>query len=236
VKKFLIALPLFALTAPAFAQTATTAEVTKTSAPMSLAAEIAGKLFPDGTYRKMLGPSMTQMMSGMTDNMVMMPMGPLLKAAGLPEEEAAKFDKSTMAEIMAVADPYYKERMQRGVDAMFGAMIPMFEKLEPDIRSGLATSLGNRFTPAQLAELQTFFATSTGNSFASQQMLLFMDPAVMGKIQAAMPQIMAEMPTMITAMTEATKDLPKAKTYKDLTRAERDRLAKLLGIDPKTVK
>jgi hypothetical protein len=201
-----------------------------------LATDIAGKLFPDGTYRKMLGPTMTQMMSGMTDSMGSMQMGPILKAAGLPDDKATKLDKATLGEIMAVTDPNYKERMRRGMDAMFGAMIPMFEKLEPDLRSGLAVSLDNRFTPAQLGELKTFFATPTGASFASQQMLLFMDPAVMGKMQAAMPKIMQEMPTMVAAMTKATADLPKAKTYKDLTPAERAKLAGLLGVDPKTLK
>ena len=238
MKTLLIALPLL-IAVPALAQpvappVAPASAVAATGTP--LAADIAAKLFPDGTYRKMLGPAMTQMMSGMTDNMATLPIGPIMKAAGLPEEKVAQLDKATLGEIAAITDPYFKERLKRGMDAMFAAMIPMFEKLEPDLRSGLAVSLDNRFSQAQLGELKTFFATPTGSSFASQQMLLFMDPAVMGKMQAALPKIMQEMPAMISAMTEATKDLPKPKAYKDLTPAERAKLAQLLGVDPKTLK
>jgi hypothetical protein len=237
MKSVMIALTLTAAS-PAIAQTnapvATTAPGMTTGTP--LASEIAGKLFPDGTYRKMLGPAMTKMLSGMTDSMTTMPIGPLLKSFGLPEEQATKLDTSTLGEIMAVTDPHYRERMSRGMDAMFSAMIPMFEKLEPDLRAGLSVSLDNRFSPAELNDLKTFFATPTGSSFASQQMMLFMDPAVMGRMQTAMPKVMEAMPKMIAAMTEATKDLPKAKTFKDLTPAERARLSQLLGIDPEKTK
>ncbi len=232
----------------ALALTVATPAVAKTEAPVTvtapnmttgtpLASEIAGKLFPDGTYRKMLGPSMTKMLSDMTDSMMTtMPLRPLLKSVGLPEESVTKLDKSTLGEIMAVTDPHYRERIRRGTNAMFLAMLPMFEKLEPDLRAGLAISLDNRFSSAELGDLKTFFATPTGSSFASQQMMLFMDPAVMGRMQAAMPKIMEAMPTMIAAMTDATKDIPKARTYNDLTPAERARLAALLGIDPKKAK
>ena len=237
-KSVMIALALIVAT-PAIAKTEAPVTVTArnitTGTP--LASEIAGKLFPDGTYRKMLGPSMTKMLSDMTDSMMTtVPLGPLLKSVGLPEESVTKLDKSTLGEIMAVTDPHYRERMRRGTNAMFSAMLPMFEKLEPDLRAGLAISLDNRFSSAELGDLNTFFATPTGSSFASQQMMLFMDPAVMGRMQAAMPKIMEAMPTMIAAMTDATKDIPKARSYKDLTPAERARLSQLLGIDPEKTK
>jgi len=232
--------------APLSAQTAvaTTAQVGNEAAPAAaavsvpaegsaLATDLAGKLFPYGTYRKMLGPAMTQMMSGMSDSMGAMPIGPFLKAAGLPESDAAKMDKATLGEIMAILDPAYKERMRRTMDGMFAAMIPLFEKLEPDLRAGLAVSLDKRFTATQLTDLRSFFATPTGSAFASQQMLLFMDPAVMGRMQTAMPKIMQELPGLIATAAKSTADLPKAKSYKDLTTEERDRLAKLLGVDPK---
>lgn len=238
MRSVLVALVLLA-GAPAAAQTAapTAPPGSSNATATPLASKIAEQLFPDGTYRKMLGPAMTKMLSDMTDSMMTtMPLGPLLTSVGLPEESVTKLDKSTLGEIMAVTDPYYRERMRRGTNAMFSAMLPMFEKLEPDLRAGLAISLNNRFSAAELGDLKTFFATPTGSSFASQQMMLFMDPAVMGRMQAAMPKIMEAMPTMIAAMTDATKDLPKARSYKDLTLAERAHLAQLLGIDPEKTK
>jgi uncharacterized protein YycO len=67
-------------------------------------------------------------------------------------------------------------------------------------------------------------------------MMLSADPAVMSRMQNMMPKIMQQMPAMLNAMQEATKDLPKRKQYKDLTPAERAKLASLLGLDPKTMK
>lgn len=235
--KSMIALLTLALATPVTAQTVAAATDIAVPAPASpVAVEIAGKLFPDGTYRRMLGPQFSKMMSGMTDGIGAMPMGPFLKAAGLPESDAAKLDKATLGEIMEIVDPYYKERMRRTMDGMFAAMVPLFEQLEPDLRAGLAISLSNRFSIVQLNELRSFFSTPTGSAFASQQMLLFMDPAVMGKMQAAMPKIMQELPNLVAAASKSTAELPKARSYKDLSPAERDKLMTLLGIDPKKAK
>ena len=228
--KYFVASLALGFAAPGLAQTASPATAVASSLP--LASEIAAKLFPNGTYRKMLGPAMSQMMSRMTENMGAMPIGPFLTAAGLKDMDATKLDKATVGEIMAIVDPAYKQRMRGMMDGMFAAMIPMFENLEPDLRDGLAASLQSRFTPVQLGDLSRFFTTPTGSAFASQQMLLFMDPAVMDKMQAAAPKILAEMPALIAQATKATESLPKPKTFKDLTPAERTKLANLLGVAP----
>ena len=226
-----------AIAAPCAAQTPTAPKaISAPVTPSPAALEIAAKLFPDGTYRKMLGPSMTQMMSGMSENVAAMPLGPFLKAAGLPESDVAKIDKTSLGEIMAIVDPNYKERMRRMMDGMFAAMIPVMEKLEPDLRAGLAESLQSRFSTAQLADLRTFFATPTGGIYASEQMLLFMDPAVMGRMQAAMPKLMETMPAVIAQVAKSDAELPKQKSYEDLTPEDRAKLSKLLGVAPPSAK
>jgi hypothetical protein len=236
--KQILILSALALSAPVSAQTivAATGAPAAERAVSPLATEIAGKLFPDGTYRRMLGPSFSKMMSGMTDNIGTMPIGPIVKAAGLDEKAVTALDKASLGQIMEIVDPYFKERMRRTMDGMFAAMIPLFEKMEPDLRDGLALSLESRFSAAQLADLQGFFATPTGGAFASQQMMLFMDPAVMGKMQAQMPKIMEAMPALIGEAAKATADLPKAKSYKDLSPDERAKLARVLGVDPAKMK
>jgi Uncharacterized protein conserved in bacteria (DUF2059) len=227
------------VSAPALAQNAAAPEAVPAPAsiPASPAASaIAAQLFPDGTYRKLLGPQFTQMMSSMTGSMGAVPIGPILKAAGLDESRGAALDKVTVQQIMDIMDPVFKQRMDLMMTGMFTEMVPLFEAMEPDLRDGLALSLQSRFTQPQLVELKAFFATPTGNAFASQQMLLFMDPAVMGKMQAQMPKIMEAMPTLIAKSMKAMEALPKPKQYKDLTKDERARLAALLGIDPKKMK
>ena len=226
-----VATPLHAQPVPA----GDTAATTVTTAPPTATA-IAAKLFPDGTYRKMLGDSFTKMMSGMIDQMGDVPLGDLMKSYGFEPDSAPKLDKATLNKVMAILDPVFKERMRLTMDGMFKNMIPLFEQMEPELRMGLAESLAHRFSSSELGELKTFFDTPTGNSFASQQMLLFMDPAVMGRMQAQMPKIMQAMPTLIGDAVKATAALPKARKYADLTESERNELAALLGIDPKKAK
>ncbi len=238
--KRLILVPMaLAFGFPAFAQTAATTDTTQPLATVAAspdATAVAAQLFPNGTYRKLLSPSFTQMMSSMTGSMGGMQIGPILRAAGLEESRAAKLDKVTVQQIMDILDPAYKQRLDLMMKGMFAEMIPLLEAMEPDLRDGLAQSLQSRFTTAQLSDLKAFFATPTGSSFASQQMLLFMDPAVMGKMQTQMPKIMQAMPTLVAKAMKSAEGLPKPRTFKDLTTDERDRLAALLGIDPKDMK
>jgi hypothetical protein len=235
--KFLLIALAASVGTPLHAQPVVAADAAATAptAP-STATAIAAKLFPDGTYRKMLGPSFTKMMSGMIDQMGDVPLGDLMKSYGFEPDSAPKLDKATLNKVMTILDPAFKERMRLTMDGMFKNMIPLFEQMEPELRAGLAESLGNRFSATELGELKTFFDTPTGNSFASQQMLLFMDPAVMGRMQAQMPKIMQAMPALIGDAVKATAALPKARKYADLTPSERDELAALLGIDPKKMK
>jgi hypothetical protein len=219
--------------APLQAQTSTAPVAPAATVASPVAIAIAAKLMPNGTYRQMLGGTMKQMIGNMTDGFGNMPIGPLLKSAGLDPAAATKMSKATLGEVMAIMDPNYAERSRRMTAAMFDAMIPVMESMEPDIRAGLAVALQSRFSQAQLAELSAFFATSTGSAYASQQMQLYTDPAVMSRMQAMMPKLMAAMPNIMAQAVKATADLPPAKTAKDLTPADKARLAELLGIDPK---
>jgi len=200
------------------------------------AAVIAAKLFPDGTYRKILGETFSKMMSGMIDQLGDVPLDDFMKAYGVDATAAPKLDKPTMNKIAAIVDPAFKDRTRLMMNATLRGMIPLFETMEPELRAGLAESLARRFTPAELRELTTFFDTPTGSSFASQQMLLFMDPAVMGRMQTQIPKMTQALPALAGDAIKATAGLPKAKKYADLTPAERRELATLLGIGPKKAK
>lgn len=238
---------LFALTvaAPLSAQTvvATSAPLVAplAIAPLPVAASpaataIAAKLFPDGTYRKIFGDSFTTMVSGMVNELGDVQLGDFMKAYGVDATAETKLDKATLNKIAALIDPAFKDRTRLVVTAMLKGMIPLFEKMEPGLRAGLAESLARRFTLAELRELTAFFDTPTGSNFASQQMLLFMDPAVMGQMQTQIPKITQAMPALVGDALKATAGLPKPKKYADLTPAERRELATLLGIDPTKAK
>ena len=239
MKSFLVALPLLLTTVPAIAQTSpVTTPVAAATDPVALASatRIAGALLPDGTYRKMMGGTLDRMMSGMVDQMGNLPMREILIAAGMDENDVPKIAPDAMKQVMAITDPNFKQRMDIGMKAMMGSMVDMMSKYEPAVREGLSEAYARRFTVAQLGDLERFFATPSGKEYAAQSMLVYTDPAVMDRMMAMMPDMMKEMPKMIGAMIEATKDLPKPRKYTDLTKAERERIAALLGIDPKKMK
>ncbi|MFM9853086.1 MAG: hypothetical protein ACKVOJ_09805 [Sphingomonadaceae bacterium] len=235
--KTILALAALMAGTPLAAQTlvSTSNQPTAISASTPVATEVAAKLFPAGTYRQMLGETFTKMTTGMLDQIGDLPLGEIAKAFGFDEKNRPQLDKATLSKVMAIIDPAFKDRTRLIIDGMFKGMIPVMETMEPELRAGLAESLSTRFTPAQLTELKAFFETPTGSSFAAQQMLLFVDPAVMGRMQAQMPTLMQAMPKLVGDAMKAANSLPKARKYADLTKDEREELAKLLGVDPKSV-
>ena len=187
-------------------------------------------VFPTGTYARVMDKTMDAMMGPMMDSMGEMPMGAIASAAGLSEEDVAQLGDSTMREVMELLDPAYRQRMDLGMRAMMSEMTAMMTTVEPAIRQGLAQAYAKRYTPAQLAELNAFFATPTGGAYAADSMLIFMDPEVMGAMQGFIPQMMEQMPDIIAKVETATADLPPPRSLDDLTATERERLGQLLGV------
>ena len=199
-------------------------------ARLQTAAATVDHIFPAGTYAKIMNGTMDSIVRQSVDSMAALPMRDLVGLAGLKPEEAAKVGKGTLAEVMAILDPAFRQRTDLSMAVMRDEMTRMMTQFEPDMRAGLAEAYARRFSASQLDELNRFFATPTGSEYAANAMTLFMDPAVMGRMQALLPQIMRQMPAMIQKMTAATANLPKPRRYADLTAAERARLARLLGL------
>ncbi len=206
------------------------------SATLPLATRIADRLLPKGIYREMMSSTFDRMTSSMMNSMGEIPLRTFLKASGVDDGAVSDADPATLNQVMSILDPYFTERNDRGMKAMTSLIVEMMEKYEPAVREGVAEAYARRFTAAQLTDLERFFATPTGSAYAAQSMLIYTDPAVMDRMMAMMPKMMEDAPRMVAAMQEATKDLPKPRTYKDLSAEERNRLADMLGIDPRKMK
>jgi len=202
-------------------------------ARLSTAKEIATAILPPGTYRKLMGSTFDTIMSQTMKQTEQLPVADLVQAAGLDAKTASAMGSANLAQIMAIVDPAYDERMQRTMKAMMGQMVDLLDQFEPTLRDGIADAYAQHYSAAQLGEIEQFFQTPTGKEFSGNLMLLNSDPAVMAKMQEVMPALVKQLPAMIKAAADATKDLPKPKTYKDLTPDDRAKLAKVLGVDPK---
>ena len=217
-----------ALSTPVFA-----AEPAPTSqadpARLAAATQTVDYVFPAGTYARMMGEVMSKMMDSILDSTMRMPIKDL---AGVSGVDTGAMGEGSLAEMMEIYDPAYKERMRLSTRIMMTEMGALMSRFEPDIRAGLASAYAKRFDTTQLGELNRFFATSTGKAYAADSFIIMMSPEVMEKMQTFMPQVMQAMPTMVEKVKTATEKLPKARTYADLSEAEKTKLATILGISP----
>ncbi|OCC24077.1 hypothetical protein MB02_09780 [Croceicoccus estronivorus] len=187
-------------------------------------------IFPAGTYARIMQKSMDAITGPMVDSLGTMPVQQIALMAGMPEEEVAKLGEATLAQVMEIYDPAYRERVEVTMRVMMDKMGGVMGRLEPDMRAGLARAYASRFSERQLAELNDFFATPTGALYAEQSMMIFLDPQVTESMQKLMPVLMEEMPGIQAAVMDATAKLPAPRSSCDLGENERVQLAALLGL------
>ncbi len=205
--------------------------MTHDPAVVAVAQKVVDQTFPPGLFKKMMGPAMQQMMSGMSNQFANMPLQEIAKLGGASPAEVAKLDKVTLAQIMEIVDPVYQKRMDIVMNTTLGEMGNVMSKIEPDMREGYVEYYANHYSLVQLGEINAFFATPTGSAYASQSMLIGTDPVVVGRMKTMMPKIMQMMPDIIAKATKAQEEahLPKQRSYKDLTPTQRRQLDRLLS-------
>jgi len=229
----LAAVPAMAQSAPAPA-----APVVATPDPATLAEarRVVAHLVPPGIYKKVMGPMLGTIMGSMADNIKALPLRQIAEMSGLDPKAAAALDKVRIDEVMAIYDPRWQERSKLEMQAMFGAMGDFFTTLEPELREAMARAYANHFTLEELGDIDRFFGTPSGDKFASQFMTISADPAMTDEMRSMMPKMMQQMPQFIGAAKKATASLPPPRKLQDLTPAEKDKLAKALGVDPKSLR
>lgn len=189
---------------------------------------IIAKLMPEG--------AMGEMMGGMFDS-ILKPMGELAKTS--PADRAAqnigltKYDleltEEQAQEIAVMFDPVYEERQAREMALLPEMMNRMWSAMEPVMRKVMAELYAINFTEAELSDIGTFFSTPTGATYARKSFTMANDPRVMAATMEAMPALMAPIGEMEAMAKEATADLPPARSFAELSAAERARITALTG-------
>lgn len=216
-----------AQTAPIFTAEPLTAEQ---ESRLPAAEMVVDKIFPPGTYMKMMDESMKPMMDAIMGQVGALPVASLMRMTGLPESEIADMSDATLSEVMNILDPVYEDRRQIITDTTMSWMGELMNQMEPSFRAGLSRAYAVRFEEAELRELSVFFTTPTGAHYAEESMLIMMDPQVMSAMGEMMPAMMESMPQMLEALQGKMESLPRARQPADLSEEERARLSELLGI------
>lgn len=231
-----LSLPLLLLSAPLAAQVqpapAPGADVQSVDPELLAKAQpIASVILPDGTMERMMGPMMQKMMAPMMDGMTKMPIREFLKVGGMDPDKADSLGEGTMEEMMAIIDPSFRKRMDVIVNTMMPAMGRFMGRYEPEMREGMAEAFAYRYNAAELDQIAAFLKTPIGAKFGAGFMQLATDPHYLGRMQKIMPDMLRAMPEIMKSSEAELAKLQKPRSYKDLTKAERDRLTALLGAD-----
>lgn len=204
-----LAAPSLAQQQPAPASTASTVGTVETDPTRVAAAKpVIDKLWPLGTYRRMMDGTMSKLMDSMMGSVMGMKASDMVIATDKSREAGQSGEGQSIGALAEKADPNFRERMRITMDTMMSSMIPIMEKIEPQVRDNLIKIYARRFSTDQLADMAIFFATPSGKAYAEQSMLVFMDPEMIQGMQAFVPELIKSMPDIIKKVEDATKHLP----------------------------
>jgi hypothetical protein len=238
-----VALVLAASAVPACAAPTVAIETTAATAPapvdpsrLAIARATVDFVFPAGTYARVMDRTLNSLIQPMMDGFGKIPLRDLAGLGGLSADQVAAIGPGTLREIMEIIDPVFDRRTKAMVAGLYHEMGGMMIDFEPTMRDGLAHAFARRFTTQQLCDMNAFFATPSGKAYAAESMTIYTDPDVTGAMQAFLPRMMKQMPDLIRKVEAATADLPRRRAIKDLSPADRKRLAELLGVDESDLK
>ncbi len=197
-------------------------------ARLPLAAEVLEKMMPPGS----LGEVMGNMFDGFLGTVMQKATEPkaadFAKKIGLEIWEL-EMDDAAVAEAAAIIDPVREERSARMAAVMPEIMTNMMNAMEPTMRSAMTEVFAVTFDTKELTDINAFFATESGASFARKSLTMSSDPRVLRASMEAMPQMMASFENLEEQMEEATADLPEPRGFAELSSEEQARIAELTG-------
>lgn len=147
----------------------------------------------------------------------------------------APLPQDTRLKLASLLDPAFGERARAGFAALSDMLEPTYAAVEPSVRQAIAEIHAQRFTEPQMAEIGAFFATPTGAIYAEQWLATMFDrrmSAINMEIGSRMiPFMMQAQERMKTVMN----GFGEPRDYADLSAAERDRVAELVGMERATL-
>jgi len=164
-------------------------------ARMALARQATLTMFPNGAY--------AQAMNGFVDTMVdrVLSMSEAdfaeLMPPGTPKKKgsAAKPPSAEPLRVMLSRDdPSFDAKLAAGKAFVQTTMTKLGGVAEPRFRDGMARALARKFDARQLAEIQGFLATPTGQAYGREMVGLWFEPDVMRGTFEAFPDMMKLMP------------------------------------------
>lgn len=193
------------------------------------AERLIAKIIPEGT----LGEMMDKMFNGA--------LGPLLAAAPNGASTtlnkqigtvpyAADLTEEQVSELASLFDPAWAERQQREAAMFPQLMKEVMGLMEPGMRKAMSELYAIRFSGSELAEIDAFFSTGTGDKYARESFLMASDPRIMASTMEALPALMGMIGDLEKRMAESVADLPAVRSFAELSPEERAKVAAMTGL------
>lgn len=192
------------------------------------AQRIIDRMIPEGTMSEMMGSMFEKMLGPIMQASSSPATGTITSATGFAAYDLDLTTEQT-EELASLFDPAWAERQKREMAVLPSVMAQMMNAMEPGMRKAMAELYAINFNPQELNEIEAFFMTETGTTYARKSFTMSSDPRVMSATMEAMPTIMGAIGTMEQAITEASADLPAKRSFAELTPAEQAKVADLTG-------
>jgi hypothetical protein len=192
------------------------------------AQRIIAQIIPEGTladmmgsmYEKMLGPIMQAEGPAAT--------GIVTRATGLNVFDL-NLAPEQAEELASLFDPVWAERQKREMALVPGMMAQLMNAMEPGMRKAMSELYAINFSSTELNEIEAFFLTETGASYARKSFTMSSDPRIISATMEAMPTMMETFGSLEKRVAEASADLPPQRSFADLTAAEKTKVAEMIG-------
>jgi hypothetical protein len=191
--------------------------------------KVVAKLFPPGSYAKMMDETMAPMMEGVMSQFAGTPELTVAQLTGIEATELSGIEQDRLAEVVQMLDPAAQDRNNAIAKASTDMVTNVMNAIEPAYRAGLTRAYAKRFTVEELSDLSAYFATPVGSKYAAESFLIYADPQVMESMNQMMPAMFEMMPKMLEEIGEITVNFPQPRTFSSLSAAEKARVAQILG-------
>ena len=197
-------------------------------ARLPLARQVIDKMMPEGAMQKVIDSTFGGMLGPFME--LAAEAGPSLADTIGYDESELEVTEEQVKEIASIIDPNWQERQRREMAFVKDAMGEVMAAMEPSMRKGMSEAYAVAFTATELTDLNAFFATPSGSTFAAKSFELANDPRIMSAAMSSMPLMMEQFAAMEEKMKAAMADLPERRTYSALSAQEKARLQELTGL------
>ncbi|MEQ5788266.1 hypothetical protein J3454_10210 [Erythrobacter sp. NFXS35] len=192
------------------------------------AQRIIARMIPEGTLSEMMGSMFDKLLGPVMQMGGTAATSTVTGATGLSALDL-DLPAEQVEELAGLFDPAWAVRQEREM-AMFPEMMAqMMDAMEPGMRKAMAELYAINFNPTELNEIEAFFLTETGTTYARKSFTMSSDPRVIRATMEAMPAIMGTIGSLEQKLAEATADLPSKRSFADLTPTEKAKVAELTG-------